>query len=101
MEDIRKLETPDITQKPPIQELAEKNGLRKSGEPRDNMVILAMPGIDPDSLERFKATILPLAQYLPFNVAIITEHVSAISKEDILEWKDKIDHICKVNGWEK
>ena len=95
-----KFSTPELRQDNPMHNIVEKAGL-KSNEPVQGVVILSLPGADDEMARRFAQTLELLKPYMPFNVAITYQHVSALSKDDILDWKEKIDSICKSAGWLK
>ena len=96
------ISTPRITPKGAMDDIAENAGFqRDESTPRRNAVILALPGVSEEEARKFTNTLQSLAPYLPFNLAITYNRVAALTKEDILEWKEKIDHICKANGWAK
>ena len=95
------IETPTITAENPMAEIARKSGLAETSVPRRNVVILALPGVSDEEAFKFRNTLELLAPYLPFNLAITYNRVSALSREDIVEWKDKLDALCKANGWAK
>lgn len=95
---MKSISTPEIRQENPMAKIAEEAGLTR-GRPVQGVVILALPGADEEAALKFKGTMDLLAEFMPFNVAITYSNVAALTKEDILEWKDKIDHIAKEAGW--
>ena len=94
-------ETPELGVDSPIDTLAKKAGLERTETERREVIILAMPNIREEEAKKFMATLEMLSPYLPFHLAVTYNRVSALTKEDLLEWRDRINHICEANGWSK
>lgn len=82
-----------------VRELADGAGFK--GKNYEEIVIIAMPNTSEQNAQALISLFAKLNEHLPFSLVVTYQRLTCISKEDILGWKDKIDHICEQNGWAK
>ena len=80
-------------------EIAQRGNLSKVEKNTSEVIILAMPNVPEDHAKRFMHVLGLMSPYLPFNVAVVYDRIAALTKDDILQWQEKIDSIIKENNW--
>lgn len=73
----------------------------KFEEPKfEEIFILALPNVSEENFEQFGMLMAKMQKYLPFSVAITKQKIQVIGKQDIIDLKEQINHICEVNNWQ-
>lgn len=98
------VETPHIGYKPPPteNELKAIEVAKKTiyaNKPYNEILIMHMPNVSDENRQAFADFMAKVHPYLPFSIAIVSQPLECITKEDIVSLRDKLDHICKENGW--
>jgi len=71
---------------------------------KDDLLIICSPDADSKTIEEFARNISEAMQNaggLAFPVYVSRCNWKPVNKEDILNLKDELVEICKINGWSK